>query len=118
MEATPFFDEASQSILIKDFDYSLKTQNVLAGSAAWLLQFSGLKNKLAKEMKFNIAKELAFAKQKANETLNNTYANYIRLNGNINKITIPTILFTPTNMRIDIYAEGNINAQIINQGKP
>lgn len=118
LEATPFFDEASQSILIKDFDYSLKTQNVLAGSAAWLLQFSGLKNKLAKEMKFNIAKELAFAKQKANETLNNTYANYIRLNGNINKITIPTILFTPTNMRIDIYAEGNINAQIINQGKP
>lgn len=118
LEATPFYDEATQSILIKGFDYSLRTKNLLTGSAAWLLQFSGLKNKLEKEMKFSIAKELALAKQKANETLNNTYANYVRLNGNINKITIPNIIFTPQNMRIDIYAEGNINAQIINQDKP
>lgn len=62
----PMIDLETQQLAFSNLDFTLETQGILEKSAVWLLK-PGLRNELAKALRFDFAKELGKVTESANE---------------------------------------------------
>lgn len=77
----PMIDLETQQLAFSNLDFTLETQGILEKSAVWLLK-PGLRNELAKALRFDFAKDLG----KATESANDAFRQFERptgLEGNI-----------------------------------
>lgn len=108
VEGRPSFDEKKQQLKIENFDFSLKTKDVLVKSASWLLSVSPLMHKVESAMVFPIGKEIEQAKEQATQVLNKRYGNIAQLNGTITQIIPQPAIITKTALCMPIYVEGSV----------
>jgi Domain of unknown function (DUF4403) len=108
----PFYDEKSRSIKLTNFDYDLKTKNLLAKAANWLLG-----GKLAKTMQESIEIPCGSSideikKQIQDNLTNNKLKKGIILQGSINELSPDKVYLTPTSIIARVMATGKVGLKI------
>lgn len=111
-KGNPFYDEASRSIKLANFDYHLKTKSLLANAANWLLG-----GKLAKTMQESleipVGSSIDDIKKQIQTTLkNNQLRKGIILNGNITDIKPDKVYLTPNSIIARVMATGKVGLKI------
>ncbi|MES2380348.1 MAG: DUF4403 family protein [Bacteroidota bacterium] len=104
----PSYNPINKSIEIKQFDFDIKTRDILVKSASWLVNSKKFRENIEKQMVFSIADQLAEAKKVANEAVNKKWIDMIDINGTIKNIEPSTIYITPNALNINIITEGNL----------
>lgn len=112
VEGTPTYDEAKQQVYIDQFDFDIQTRDALLKSASWLINLGAFRKKITQSLVFPIGKQLQDARTQATQALNKRYANYLQLSGQVTRIAPAQVIITPQYLRIDIAAEGNIEARL------
>ncbi|MBP1640213.1 MAG: hypothetical protein H6Q17_1796 [Bacteroidetes bacterium] len=108
----PVFNNANQTLSITNFDFDMKTKNVLVKSANWLMH-----NKFLKMVEPNLTISM---KDQIGDIVNSSnamLANYelikgISLNGQLEKNSFDAITITPTAIVISGQLSGNLNLKV------
>jgi hypothetical protein len=108
----PKYNIQNKSIEITEFDFDIKTKDILVKSASWLLNSKKFRENIEKQLVFSIANQLTEAQKMANEAVNKNWSNSINLNGNIKKIEPNTIFVTPNALNLNIITEGNLTLNL------
>lgn len=111
-EGLPTYDEASQSIMIKNLDFSLDTKNLLAKSAAWL--FDKKINKLiAESLKMPLKTSLEDLKKEIQKNLTNYPLGEVALlNGKLDQLKMGEVAITPDKIILNVLATGNLQIKM------
>lgn len=106
------YNQATSKLEIIDYDFDIKTKNVLIKSASWLLHGLILK-KITPYLSYNIADVLEGAKKEANVQLTK-YEIYegISLVGSLDKLSVTEISMVPGAVRINATLRGNIAIKV------
>lgn len=104
----PYYDPEKQTISVKEFDFEMKTKNVLLKSANWLLHDTFLKM-MQPYLSFPIGDKLADSRQMIqNQLSNNRIQKNILLNGNIQDLKIDTVVLTQESIKANAVMKGKI----------
>ncbi len=90
---TPYYDSAKQEIRIKDFDFDVKSRDLLLKSAEWLFK-SNFKKQVEAQLRYPMGKELSLLKKTAESALNKPFSPELTLSGKIVKLE-------PTELRLE-----------------
>ena len=108
----PYYEAATQTISLKNFDYDLETRSVLFKTANWLLQ-GRLSRSFQEAFTFSVGPQLNTAKATIQGFLNNTQlARGIRLQGQLDSLTPDQVYLTPTSILAVIFAGGRVRLEV------
>jgi hypothetical protein len=93
---------------VKQFDFEIKTRDILLKSATWLLNSKKFRESLEKQMVFSIATQLNDAKKSANDAINKKWLDYLDLSGTISSIEPAGIYITANSLNLRITTEGSL----------
>jgi len=105
---TPSYNSTKKTIEIKQFDFDIKTRDILVKSASWLLNSNKFRENIEKQLVFDIGPQLVEAKKTANEALTKKWVENIDINGEISKIEPGNFFITPNALNLNIITEGNL----------
>lgn len=113
LQGTPYYDAASTSIKVKDFDFHFKTRDVLLKSASWLTRI-GFKQTLQDKLSIPVKEQLEQARKMVQEGLNKNgrINNSILLKGTINSLNPEGIYLSPTSIKAVVTGVGNVSVLI------
>jgi hypothetical protein len=111
-KGNPTFNPADTTVYLENFDYELKTKNLLLKMANWL--FAG---KLAKNMKealtFKIAGQLAEVRKQVEGTLtNNKISKGVTLNGKLEDLMPSKVYLTSKGITAVTFAKGRMTLTV------
>ena len=111
-KGVPTYNPKDTTIYLENFDYDLKTKNILLKIGSWL--FAG---KLAKNMKealtFKIADKLAETRKQIQASLSaNKVAKGVIINGKIEELTPDKVYLSPNGIIAVTFAKGKMNLQV------
>lgn len=108
----PYYDAATQTISLKNFDYDLETRNVLFKTASWLLQ-GRLSRSFQEAFTFGVGPQLEAAKAAMQGFLNkNQLAKGVTLQGRLDSLTPDQVYLTPTSLLAVIFAGGRVRLDV------
>lgn len=84
---SPNFDNAKNSLALKNVEYDLKTKNVLIKTAKWLLDET-IRKKLESQMVFDMNELVTLTKKSINESLNQNMGNGIKTQGKLKSLEL------------------------------
>lgn len=109
----PYYDNETQQLRVQDFDFDLKTQNLLHKSAAWLLQ-SSIKKPMASFLTYNLGDQIkSIQKGIDNWTKNFEPIEGVKIKGSIEKLAPEGIHISPE--AVVVYLKGIGNIEIISR---
>jgi len=108
----PFYNSDNKSIAIKNFDFELKSRDVLLKSASWLVNNKNFRSDIEKQLVFPIKTELEEAKKLANSAINYKINESTKLNGTIENIEPSDVFIKTDAIKIIIKAIGNLQMQV------
>lgn len=108
----PAYNPANKSIEVKQFDFDVKTRDILVKSASWLVNSKKFRENLEKQMVFSIADQLAEAKKVANEAINKKWIDMMDINGTIKNIEPAAIYVTTNSLNVNIITQGNLKVVV------
>lgn len=113
MEGVPYYDAATSSVRVKDFDYNLKTKNVLLKSASWLAKV-GFHNKLQEMLVFPLEGQLKDMQRSVQDNLAKSIrlSSGLTLKGNIANIVPEGIYLDPNGIKAVVNAKGKLTAVV------
>jgi hypothetical protein len=113
MEGIPYYDAATSSVRVKDFDYNVKTKNVLLKSASWLANV-GFHKKLEEMLVFPLEGQLKDMQKAVQDNLDKSikFGSALTLKGNLAGITPEGIYLTPNSIKAVINAKGKLTAVV------
>ena len=79
---TPYFNDSTQILSIKNFEFDIKSRDALVGTAEWILK-SSLRNKIEERLNFPLQDQLEKAQKSADEALNNAKIPGMKLKGKV-----------------------------------
>ncbi|WP_190300282.1 DUF4403 family protein [Rufibacter hautae] len=108
LQATPFYDPATQSIKVQNLEYTLQTRDKLVNTAQWLLQ-NKFKAQLEKQMEFPVKSQLANMRQALQAGLKeNQLQERFLLRGADFTLEPDTLYVTPTGVQTHFLASGQL----------
>jgi len=108
----PFFNPHTQTIELKDLNYSLDTRNQLIKAANWLAHGTLVK-RMQQAIKLPVGAQLAMMKEKIRAQLvNKQLIKGISLNGTLDEITPGDVLITPQSIVALVTAKGKLDVKI------
>jgi hypothetical protein len=110
-KGTPAYDPATKSVFLDNFDYDLKTRNVLVSTANWFFQGKFAKN-MKESMTFNIGGQIDEMKKQVQANLNKSVSKGVTLNGNVVDLTPDKVYLTPNSIIAVINAKGKLDIKI------
>jgi len=90
---TPYYDKEKQEIRIQNFDFDVKSKDLLLKSAEWLFK-SNFKKQVETQLRYPLAKELTQLRKTAEAALNKPFSQELTLNGKIQALE-------PTEIRLE-----------------
>ncbi|RYD74391.1 MAG: DUF4403 family protein [Sphingobacteriales bacterium] len=113
IEGIPYYDVATQSVKVRDFDYNLKTKNVLLKSASWLVN-KGFLGQIEEKLTFPMKDHISNAQKMVQDglTKNGRISPNVLLKGNITNLAPEGIYLTPTGIKAVVNAQGKINVLV------
>ena len=110
-KGTPAYDPIKKTVYLDNFDYDLKTKNLLIGTANWLFQGVFAKN-MKESMTFNIGGQIDEMKKQVQANLNKQVSKGVSLNGNVVDLTPDKVYLTPNSIICVINAKGKLDIKI------
>ncbi|MCU0470458.1 MAG: DUF4403 family protein [Arcicella sp.] len=110
-KGVPAYDPATKSVYLNDFDYDLKTKNVLVSTANWFFQGKFAKS-MQESLTFNIGGQIDEMKKQVQANLNKPVSKGVTLNGNITELTPDKVYLTPNSIIAVINAKGRLDIKI------
>jgi len=108
----PNYNAITKSLEVKQFDFDIKTRDILLKSATWLLNSKKFRESIEKQMIFSIATQLNDAKKSANDAIHKKWLDLLDLSGTISKIELAGIYISPKNLNINITTEGTLKVSL------
>ncbi|NDC29680.1 MAG: DUF4403 family protein [Bacteroidetes bacterium] len=108
----PNYNAITKSLEVKQFDFDIKTRDILLKSATWLLNSKKFRESIEKQMIFSIATQLNDAKKSANDAIDKKWLDLLDLSGTISKIELAGIYISPKNLNINITTEGTLKVSL------
>lgn len=112
LEGLPIYDPKSKSIKITNFDFNIKTKDILLKSASWLLGSVLFKKQIEEKLEFSIKDQLADAQKLATEALNKQYAKVLSLTGVVNDIAPQAVYLSAESIRIQVKTIGKVEVKV------
>jgi hypothetical protein len=110
---TPVYNDSTQILSIKDFDFDVKSKDALIGTAEWLLKGSFRKT-IQANLKYSMKDEIEKAIRTADDALKNAKIPNIKLNGKVEKIAPYGINLSEQGIEVIIQSTGDLKV-IINK---
>ncbi len=104
---TPVYNDSTQILSIKDFDFDIKSKDALVGTAEWLLKGSFRKTIQAK-LQYSMKEEIEKAVKTADDALKNAKIPNIKLNGKVEKIAPYGISLSEQGVQVIIQSTGDL----------
>ena len=112
LTATPYFDNATSSIKVRDVDYRITTKNVLA-KIVNLFYKKGLKKKIEENLVFSLKEELSLVKEMSrSELFNMEVFKNVHVNGFLEKLNVNKTFLTEEGIKVDLDLKGKLNVKM------
>jgi hypothetical protein len=108
---TPYYDSTRQEIAIHDFDFDIKSRDLLLNSAEWLFK-SNFRKMIAQQLRYPLAQDLAQMRLLAEQALNKPFSNEIQLQGKVLQLYPTEIRLEATSMLLYIVSRGELALQL------
>lgn len=105
---TPVYNDTTQVVSIKNFEFDIKSRDALVGTAEWLLK-NNLRKKIEEKLNFPVKEQLEKAQKTADESLNNAKIPGMKLKGKVENIKPQSIKLSEENIQLIIQSTGKIN---------
>ncbi len=107
----PAFDRAAQSLYIRNLDYTLETNHVLAKAADWV-RHAGLQESLVKKARWYVGDRIDAAKDAVSSALNRTINNQVIVSGKVDSLRPVSVGITETAVKAVLEADGTVDMKI------
>lgn len=108
---TPVYNDSTQTLSIKDFDFDIKSKDALVGTAEWLLKGSFRKN-IEARLKYSMKEEIEKAIKTADDALKNAKIPNIKLDGKVEKISPYGINLSEQGVQVIIQSTGKLKVGV------
>lgn len=104
----PYFDNADSTLKLRDFDFDIKTRNVLIGSANWLLN-SKIDRMIRKQFMYPLASDLKTLKSELEIGLNDQDLGMgFKTSSTLNEFTIKDVFLTSEAIKFSLLFKGSL----------
>lgn len=107
----PVYNAATQTVTVKNFDFDVKSKDVLVGATEWLFK-GNFRKQIESRLSYPVKADLDRAKKMAQAALDNTSFGTIRLNGKIDKIEPVGVYIGERSLKVVIQSTGNLNVKL------
>lgn len=105
---TPYFNDSTQILSIRNFEFDIKSRDALVGTAEWILK-SSLRNKIEERLNFPLMEQLEKAQKTADEALNNAKIPGMKIKGKVEQIKPQSITLSEQFIQVVIQSTGKLN---------
>lgn len=105
---SPFFNDSTQTMSIRNFEFDIKSKDALVNTAEWILK-SNVQHKIEEKLNFPLKDQLESAQKTANEALNNAKIPGMKLKGKVENIKPQGITLTESFIQVIIQSTGKLN---------
>lgn len=108
----PEFNPLTNTVDLKDLEFTLDTRSFLAKSAGWLLQ-STLKTKIQESVDFLMQYNIEDLRKQVQASLNNyKVSEGITINGQLHDLNLYNAYLTTTGIRVHVAISGDVKARV------
>jgi hypothetical protein len=111
IKGIPVYNPARKSIVLNNTQFDIKTRNILAKAAAWVLEGRMVKM-IEEEYGLPVDELLAYAKQNVEAAMNSEYRKGVRLSGKIESVSPDKVYLTPSSMVAVVLAKGKVELKV------
>ncbi len=108
----PIYNAKNKTIEIKQFDFEIKTRDLLLKAGTWLLNSAAFKQSIEKQLVYSIADQLNQARLSANDAVNKKMIETVDIKGYLKNLEPGEIFVTSNAIRINIITDGNIEVNL------
>lgn len=109
----PVYDAKTQTVYIRDFDFDMKSKDVLLNTAEWLFKGS-LKKQIESRLNYSLKSDLEYSKKMAQDALTQTIIQQVKLNGKIQSLEPVGIYVGEKSLKVVMKATGNLSVRLQN----
>ncbi len=111
----PVFKSETNTIELKNLDFSINTKNVLVKTGSWIFH-SGLVQKMSASLVFPVGAQLLEARNEVSSYFHrNQSLSYFRISGEVNKLEPDKILISPESVKAYFQLDGNMKVKVIGE---
>ncbi|UTA66228.1 MULTISPECIES: DUF4403 family protein [Emticicia] len=111
IKGIPVYSPARKSIVLSNTQFDIKTKNILARAASWLLEGKMVKM-IEEQYGLPIDELLAYAKQNVESAMNTEYKKGVKLAGKIESVTPDKVYLTPSSIVAVVVAKGKVELKV------
>lgn len=112
LRGKPTYDSSSQTIYLKNLDYSIETKNAMVKTGNWILK-STLTKRMQEALRYSVATDLANMKKQANTYIGSyNITKNVSVKAQILELEPKEIFVTKESIKAVIYATGTMNMAI------
>lgn len=112
LKGKPTYDSISQTIYLKNLDYSVETKNAMIKTGNWILK-STLTKRMQEVLRYSVAADMAEIKKQANTYIGNySITKNVSIKASITDLKPTDIVITKESIKAVIYATGKMNMSI------
>jgi len=112
LKGKPTYDSLTQTIYLKNLDYSIETKNAMVKTGNWILK-SSLSKRIQEALRYSVAEDMAKMKKEANTYISsyNITKNTV-VKASINQLAPKDIFITEGSIKAVIFATGSMKLSI------
>ncbi len=112
LSGIPAYDPSTRSLTLRDLDYTLETNRVLAKAADWL-RHAGLRESLQKKASWYVGDRIDAAKETISLALNRTVNSQMSVTGSIDALRPVSVGITKAALKAVLEADGTADIEIL-----
>ncbi|MEI6749395.1 MAG: DUF4403 family protein [Bacteroidales bacterium] len=107
----PVFNKADSSIRISNFDFEVRTKNVMVKSAGWILK-GGIKSAIEKKCVYPVAKQISETQEAIQQSIAHyRLANGFFLTGKVDNFEVQQLYLTPGSIKAAVSLHGKVRIE-------
>jgi hypothetical protein len=111
IKGIPVYNPTRKSIVLSNTQFDIKTKNILAKAAAWVLEGRMVKM-IEDEYGLPVDELLGYAKQNVEAAMNSEYRKGVKLSGKIESVIPDKVYLTPTSIVAVVLAKGKVELKV------
>lgn len=111
IKGIPVYDPVKKKIVLSNSQFDIKTKNILAKAAAWLLE-GKLVKMIEDEYGLPVDELITYAKQNIETAMNTEFKKGVKLSGKIDAVQPDKVYLTPTSIVALVMAKGKVEVKV------
>lgn len=112
LKGKPTYDSLTQTIYLKNLDYSIETKNAMIKTGNWIMK-SSLTKRMQEALRYSVADDMAKMKKEANSYISSyNVTKNVLVKASINQLSPKEIFITEGSIKAVIFATGSMKLSI------